>query len=173
MKYPGGIFMNVSMTASAMAKQYIYNWNMKLNKNNSLFTNGSTPLSGHINPYEDPWMDITNRSSSEWQRMIPVDEDVANQVRNMVKEDFVKRYGMTDGSPEHIDDRANLIKNYTKTLPGEQRLAATWTLGQVVSEEAARLKSIILKHDPSWTYGKPFDTSILDEDPSNHLDIYV
>lgn len=164
--------MNVSMTASAMAKQYVKNWNMKLEKNNSL-ANGSTPLSGHINPYEDPWMDITNRSPSEWQRIIPVDEDVANQIRSMVKEDFVKRYGMTDGSPEHINDRANLIKGYTKTLPGEQRLAATWTLEQVVSDEAARLKSIILKHDPSWTYGKPFDTSILDEDLDNHLDIYA
>lgn len=164
--------MNVSMTASAMAKEYVRNWNMKLEKNNSL-ANGSAPLSGHINPYEDPWMDITNRSPSEWQRIIPVDEDVANQIRSMVKEDFVKRYGMTDGSPEHINDRANLIKGYTKTLPGEQRLAATWTLEQVVSEEAAKFESIILKHDPSWTYGKPFDTSILDEDLNNHLDIYA
>lgn len=47
------------------------------------------------------------------------------------------------------------------------------TLGQVVSEEAARLESIILKHDPSRTYGKPFDTSILDEDPDSRLDIYA
>ena len=160
--------MNVSMTASAMAKQYVRNWNAKMAN-----ANGTGPSSGHVNPYEDPWMDITNRSPSEWQRIIPVDEDVANQVRSMVKEDFVKRYGMTDGSPEHVNDRADLIYNYTKTLPGEQRLPATWTLEQVVNDEAERLKSIILKHDPTWTYGKPFDTSILDEDSDDHLDTYA
>ena len=118
-------------------------------------------------------MDITNRSPSEWQKIIPVDKDVADQLRGMVREDFVKRYGMTDGSPEHVNDRANLIKNYTKTLPGKQRLPATWTLEQVVNDEAERLKSIILKHDPSWTYGKPFDTSILDEESSGHFDVYT
>lgn len=165
--------MNVSMTATAIAKRYVENWNMKDGKNTSLLANGSTPPPGHINPYEDPWMDITNRSPSEWQKIIPVDKDVAAQLRSMVREDFVKRYGMTDGSPEHINDRANLIKNYTKTLPGEQRLPATWTLEQVVNDEAERLKSIILKHDPSWTYGKPFDTSILDEESDGYVDIYA
>lgn len=158
--------MNVSMTALEMAKRYMKNQNLKMENNNS-------PSSGHINPYVDPWMDITNRSPSEWQRIIPVDEDVANQIRSMVKEDFVKRYGMTDGSPEHINDRANVIKNYTKTLPGEQRLPATWTLENIVYEEGERLISIILKHDPGWKYGKPFDTSILDEDSDNHLDLYA
>ena len=98
---------------------------------------------------------------------------MADRLRSMVREDFVKRYGMADGSPEHIDDRANLIKNYTKTLPGRQRLPATWTLEQVVNDEAARLKSIILKHDPSWTYGKPFDTSILEEESNGDLDRYA
>ena len=105
--------MNVSMTATALAKQYVANWNRKMQN-----ANGSEPAAGHVNPYEDPWMDITNRSPLEWQRIIPVDEDVANQIRSMVKEDFVKRYGMTDGSPEHVNDRADLIYNSTKTLPG-------------------------------------------------------
>ena len=164
--------MNVSMTATAIAKRYVENWNNQAGKNTSLLANGSTPPPGHINPYEDPWMDITNRSPSEWQKIIPVDKDVADQLRSMVREDFVKRYGMTDGSPEHINDRANLIKGYTKTLPGEQRLPATWTLEQVISDEAAKYESIILKHDPSWTYGKPFDTSILDEESSGHFDVY-
>jgi hypothetical protein len=57
-------------------------------------------------------------------------------------------------------------------FPAGKRLSATWTLEQVISEEAARLKSIILKQDPSWTYGKPFDTSILDEE-SNGLNVYA
>ena len=110
--------MNVSMTATAIAKRYVENWNNQAGKNTSLLANGSNPPPGHINPYEDPWLDITNRSPYEWQKIIPVDKDVADQLRSMVREDFVKRYGMTDGSPEHINDRANLIKNYTKTLPG-------------------------------------------------------
>lgn len=164
--------MNVSMTATAIAKRFVENWNTQAGKNLSLPANGSTPPAGHINPYEDPWMNITNLSPSEWQKIVPVDKDVADQLRSMVREDFVKRYGMTDGNPEHINDRANLIKNYTKTLPGDKRLSATWTLEQVISEEAARLKSIILKQDPSWTYGKPFDTSILDEE-SNGLNVYA
>ena len=164
--------MNVSMTATAIAKRYVEKWNAQAGKNTSLLPNGSAPPPGHINPYEDPWMDITNRSPSEWQKIIPVDKDVADQLRGMVREDFVKRYGMTDGSPEHINDRANLIKNYTKTLPGKQRLPATWTLEQVINDEAERLKSIILKHDPSWTYGKPFDTSIWEEESNGHFDVY-
>lgn len=165
--------MNVSMTATAIAKRYVENWNAQAGKNTSLLANGSAPPPGHINPYEDPWMDITNRSPSEWQKIIPVDKGVADQLRSMVREDFAKRYGMTDGSPEHINDRANLIKNYTKTLPGEQRLPATWTLEQVVSDEAARLESIILQHDPSWTYGKPFDTSILEEKSNGYFNVYA
>ena len=160
------------MTAAAIAKRYVENWNAQASKNNSLLPNGSAPPPWHINPYEDPWMDITNRSPSEWQKIIPFFKVVAYQLRILVREDFVYRYGMTDGCPEHINDRANLIKGYTKTLPGEQRLPATWTLEQVISEEAAKYESIILKHDPSWTYGKPFDTSILDEESSGHFDVY-
>lgn len=49
--------MNVSMTATALAKQYVANWNRKMQN-----ANGSEPAAGHVNPYEDPWMDITNRS---------------------------------------------------------------------------------------------------------------
>lgn len=158
--------MDVSMTALAMARRYVENWNMQGGKR------GSAPEAGHVNPYEDPWMDITNRSPSEWQKIIPVDKDVADQLRSMVREDFVKRYGMTDGSPKHVNDRANLIKGYTKTLPGEKRLPATWTLEQVISQEAERYEKMILKHDPNWTYGKPFDPSILDQESSeNHVDV--
>ena len=152
--------MNLSMTAMALARRYVENWNMQSEK-----TRFGTQT-GHVNPYEDPWMDITNRSPSEWQRIISVDQDVADQIRSMVREDFVKRYGMTDGSPEHVNDRSNLIKQYTKTLPGEQRLPATWTLEQIISQEAERLKEITLEKDPSWTYGKPFDPSILEQESS-------
>ncbi|MCI8949932.1 MAG: hypothetical protein HFG49_07790 [Lachnospiraceae bacterium] len=93
--------------------------------------------------------------------IILVDKDVAEQLRSMVREGFVKRYEMTGGSPELISGRENLIKNYTKTLTGQQRIPAAWTLEQVLYDETARLESIILKHALSWTCEKPFDTSIL------------
>ncbi|MEY8338148.1 hypothetical protein AALB16_08985 [Lachnospiraceae bacterium 62-35] len=80
----------------------------------------------------------------------------------------MKRYRMADGSPEHIDGGANLIKNYTKTLPGEQRPPAIWTLGEIVSQEAARIEAIILKHDPSWTYGKSFDITHTKEEEQQY-----
>lgn len=58
-------------------------------------------------------------------------------------------------------------------LTGKWFQPAAWTLEQVVNDEAERLKSIILKHDPSWTYGKPFDTSILEEESNGDFDVYA
>lgn len=66
-------------------------------------------------------------------------------------------FGVSDG-----EDVSKVIRGYVSSLAPEQRLSASWTLNEIFHSEAARLGEYVHQHDPSWNWGKPFDTSILD-----------
>lgn len=132
-------------------------------KNSSVLPAGSQPHAGHVNPFEDPDLNITGKSPEQWQKIIPVDETVAEELRNLIKEDFRLRSGMC-GTGDQADAQANIIKKYVATLPGEKKLAAIYSCEQIAFQEADRIESKIREHNPDWQYGQPFDTSILDND---------
>lgn len=124
----------------------------------------SAPQGCGVNPYANPGQDITGRT--DWKKIVPVSQEVTDKLLANVKENFEERNGMTG---EH-NNQNNIINDYLQTLPPEERPSASWTLNQIIINEANRYVNKIRQHDPYWTNGQPFDTSILDDDPAeNHL----
>ena len=150
------------MRISDIANRMIQNQQLQKRNATPGLPNGSLPPKGHVNPFEDPYMDITGKDPLEYEKIVPVDEDVANQLKDLVKECFVKRNGMC-GTGADADAEANIIKKYVATLPGEQKLAAIYTCQQISLAEARRFSAKIRENNPTWQYGQPFDTSILDD----------
>ena len=118
--------------------------------------NGSLPPKDHVNPYCPEGMDITGRT--DFRRIVPVDEDVANRIRALVFENMKNNGGMSDGEVE-----SQVIKNYIMSLPPEERAAAGWTLNQISRQDAKRLGEYVHQRDPSWNWGKPVKPGILNE----------
>ena len=109
----------------------------------------------HVNPYGTPGMSLNN--AGDYRKIVPVDKDVAQQVRQMACDHMKNGYGVSDG-----EDISQVIRDYTMSLAPEQRLSASWTLNELFHSEAARLGEYVHQQDPDWDWGKPFDTSILD-----------
>lgn len=109
----------------------------------------------HVNPYGTPGMSLND--AGDCRKMIPVDEAVVKQVKQIAMTHIKQGFGVSDG-----EDISSAIKSYVMTLAPEERLSASWTLNEIFHSEATRLGEYVHQADPSWTWGKPFDTSILD-----------
>lgn len=109
----------------------------------------------HVNPYGTPGMSLNN--AGDYRRIAPVDEGVVQQVKQIAFDHMKNGYGVSDG-----EDISKVIRDYTLSLEPEKRLSASWTLNEIFHDEATRLGEFVHQHDPSWNWGKPFDTSILD-----------
>ena len=155
--------MIVRITTTDMASMMMKQQQFQKQKGELGLSNGSNPPEGHVNPFEDPYLNITGKSPSEWQKIVPVDNEVAEKLKDLIKEDFVQRNGMC-GTGKQADMQANIIKNYVATLPGEQKLSAIYSCEQIAFQEADRLSAKIREQNPDWQYGQPFDTSILNQD---------
>ena len=95
----------------------------------------------HVNPYGTPGMSLND--AGDYQKMVPVDEDVAQQVRQIAFDHMKNGYGVSDG-----EDISKVIRDYTMSLAPEQRLSASWTLNEMFHSEAARLGEFVHQHDP-------------------------
>ena len=109
----------------------------------------------HVNPYGTPGMSLND--AGDFRKMVPVDEGVVQQVKQIAFDHMKNSYGVSDG-----EDISKVIRDYTMSLAPEQRLSASWTLNEIFHSEATRLGEYVHQQDPSWDWGKPFDTSILD-----------
>ena len=109
----------------------------------------------HFNPYGTPGMSLND--AGDWRKIVPVDESVVRQVKQIAFDHMKNDFGVSDG-----EDISAVIRNYTMSLAPEQRLSALWTLNEIFHSEATRLGEYVHQQDPSWNWGKPFDTSILD-----------
>ena len=109
----------------------------------------------HVNPYGTPGMSLND--AGDWRKIVPVDESVMRQVKQIALDHMKNGYGVGDD-----EDISAVIRNYTMSLVPKQRLSASWTLNEIFHSEAARLGEFVHQQDPSWNWGKPFDTSILD-----------
>ena len=74
----------------------------------------------------------------------------------------VNPYGTPGMSLNDAGDYRKIVRNYTMSLAPEKRMSASWTLNEIFHSEATRLGEYVHQHDPSWDWGTPFDTSILD-----------
>ena len=109
----------------------------------------------HVNPYGTPGMSLNG--AGDYRQMVPVDEGVVQQVKQIAFDHMKRGYGVSDG-----EDISKVIRDYTLSLAPEKRLSASWTLNEIFHNEAARLGEYVRQRVPGWNWGKPFDTSILD-----------
>lgn len=109
----------------------------------------------HVNPYGTPGMSLNG--AGDFRRTVSVDESVARQVRQLALDHMKNGYGVSDG-----EDVSAAIRDYTLSLPPEERLSASWTLNEIFHSEARRLGEFVHSQDPGWDWGKPFDAGILD-----------
>ena len=109
----------------------------------------------HVNLYGTPGMSLND--AGDWRKLVPVDESVVRQVKQIAFDHMKNGFGVSDG-----EDISAVIRNYTMSLAPEKRLSASWTLNEIFHSEATRLGEYVHQQDPSWNWGKPFDTSILD-----------
>lgn len=109
----------------------------------------------HVNPYGTPGMSLNG--AGDYRKMVPVDEGVVRQVKQLAFEHMKTGYGVSDG-----EDISKVIRDYTMSLAPEKRLSASWTLNEIFHSEAVRLGEFVHQQDPGWDWGKPFDTGILD-----------
>ena len=109
----------------------------------------------HVNPYGTPGMSLNN--AGDYRKIVPVNKGVVQQVKQIAFDHMKTSYGVSDG-----EDISAVIRNYTMSLSPEKRLSASWTLNEIFHSEATRLGEFVHQHDPSWDWGKPFDTGILD-----------
>ena len=109
----------------------------------------------HINPYGTPGMSLND--AGDYQKMVPVDKGVVRQVKQIAFDHMKNGLGVSDG-----EDISRVIRDYACSLAPEQRLSASWTLNEIFHNEATRLGEYVHQQDPTWDWGKPFDTSILD-----------
>ena len=109
----------------------------------------------HVNPYGPPGMSLND--AGDYRKMVPVDEGMVRQVKQIALDHMKKGYGVSDG-----EDISKAIRDYTMSLAPEQRLSASWTLNEIFHSEAARLGEYVHQRVPGWDWGKPFDTSILE-----------
>lgn len=136
------------MTITGMTRFVQQNYKVQNSHLTPKLPNGSLPPKGG--------MDITGRT--DFRRIVPVDEGVANKIKSLVFESMEKNGGMSDGEIE-----SEIIKNYVMSLPPEERAAAGWTLNQISLQEADRLGEYVHQRDPSWNWGKPVKPGILDD----------
>ena len=144
------------MTITGMTRFVQQNYKVQNSHLTPKLPNGSLPRKGHVNPYCPEGMDITGRT--DFRRIVPVDEGVANKIKSLVFERMEKNGGMSGGEIE-----SEIIKDYVMSLPPEERAAAGWTLNQISLQEADRLGEYVHQRDPSWNWGKPVKPDILDD----------
>jgi hypothetical protein len=150
------LFGGVLMTITGMTRFVQQNYKVQNSHLTHKLPNGSLPPKEHVNPYCPEGMDITGRT--DFRRIVPVDEGVANKIKSLVFESMEKNCGMSDGEIE-----SEIIRNYVMSLPPEERAAAGWTLNQISLQEADRLGEYVHQRDPSWNWGKPVKPGILDD----------
>lgn len=109
----------------------------------------------HVNPYGTPGMSLNE--AGDYRKIVSVDEKVAKQVKQIAFDHLKNGCGVSDG-----EDVSGIIREYTMSLPPEERLSASWTLNEMFHSEATRLGDFVRQRVSGWELGKPFDTSILE-----------
>ena len=94
-------------------------------------------------------------------------EMVRNQQQQRIGELAQKQQGKAHVNPRGTPGMSlNDAGDFRKMVPVDdgvvQRLSASWTLNEIFHSEATRPGEYVHQQDPSWDWGKPFDTSILD-----------
>ncbi len=112
-----------------------------------------------LNSHGIAGMDITGKSPSEWHKIVDVSEEGRQAMFDMVKREFIAESGIQNGD---TTQRSEVFAAYQRSIPKEDRLTATWTLGQYERQYNRAMYEAVRASDPNWQPGQYFDPSVLD-----------
>lgn len=104
-------------------------------------------------------MDITGKDPSEWHKIVEVSQEGRQSMFDMVKREFIQEKGIANGD---TTQRSEVFAAYQRSIPKEDRLTATWTLGQYERQYNKALYEAVRASNPGWQPGMDFDESVLD-----------
>jgi hypothetical protein len=112
-----------------------------------------------LNAYGVAGMDATGKSLSEMHQIINVSEEYRQKMFDECKRHFIQEYGVANGD---TTKRTEVFTAYQKSVPIEDRLKGTWTLGQYEKNYTLTFAAAVKSANPNWKNGDSFDIGILD-----------
>lgn len=112
-----------------------------------------------LNSHGIAGMDISGKSPSEWHQIINVSERSRQDMFNEVKRHFIQENGVHNGDTTR---RTEVFTKYQRSVPKDQRLKGTWTLGQYERQYYQAFYDAAKKADPNWELGMDFKMEALD-----------
>ncbi|EOS63964.1 hypothetical protein C814_00698 [Anaerotruncus sp. G3(2012)] len=106
-----------------------------------------------------PGMIATGIPESERHQIINVSEDARQKMFDETKRHFLQEYGVANGD---TTKRSEVFRAFQLSIPKEDRLKGTWTLGQYERAYTRAFVDAVKAVNPNWEPGQPFDKSILD-----------
>ncbi len=106
-----------------------------------------------------PGMVVNGIPESERHQIIDVSEEARQSMFDETKRHFLQEYGVANGD---TTKRSEVFRAFQLSIPKEDRLKGTWTLGQYERAYSQAFYDAVKASDPGWQLGMPFDRSILD-----------
>lgn len=106
-----------------------------------------------------PGMVATGIPESERHQIIDISEEARQKMFDETKRHFLQEYGVANGD---TTKRSEVYREFQLSIPKEDRLKGTWTLGQYERAYHLAFYDAVKASDPNWELGMPFDRSILD-----------
>ena len=106
-----------------------------------------------------PGMVATGIPESERHQIIDISEEARQKMFDETKRHFLQEYGVANGD---TTKRSEVYRAFQLSIPKEDRLKGTWTLGQYERAYHLAFYDAVKASDPNWELGMPFDRSILD-----------
>lgn len=101
------------------------------------------------------------------KKIVPVDKEFAKKYLEQDKKEFIK----WNGNLKSTTKLPEMLKKHLFTsVPPEKRISVGYTLQQMAINQSTKFVEKIKRHNPNWTFGKPFDSKILDE---QSIDTYI
>ena len=105
-------------------------------------------------------LDGTGKSISERHQIIKVSDTARQDMFDEVKRHFIQENGNLNG---RTTKRSEVFQRYQRSVPKKDRLKGTWTLEQYERQYRQAMIKAVKEADPSWDFGKPFDSKLLDK----------
>lgn len=106
-----------------------------------------------------PGMVATGIPESERHQIINISEEARQNMFEETKRHFLQEYGVANGD---TTKRSEVYREFQLSIPKEDRLKGTWTLGQYERAYHLAFYDAVKASNPDWQLGMPFDRSILD-----------
>ncbi len=106
-----------------------------------------------------PGMMITGVPESERRQIIHISEDARQKMFDETKRHFLQEYGVANGN---TTKRSEVFREFQLSIPKEDRLKGTWTLGQYERAYRQAFYDAVKEVDPNWELGEPFSRRVLD-----------